>query len=230
MPDLAQTRVMGAVRFLDGTTLTKVNGNLNVQSPNVLVRRNRSNLFVIWDAPASGAVVFTVSDPTSNYLSRQFTVTLPRDPDPTHASQATSIFQPQDVLLLPSPLAPASPGWAIIRASVKKAGTATALAVALIRVANTSDHTLLAKGMSDARGEALVLVPGVPVTTFDSGTGAVMATEIDVSIQTIFDPALSGVPDPDDLDARKSALPSSTTAAKLAAGRVLVTELNVTIA
>ena len=87
MPDLAQTRVMGAVRFLDGTTLTKVNGNLNVQSPNVLVRRNRSNLFVIWDAPASGAVVFTVSDPTSNYLSRQFTVTLPRDPDPTHASQ-----------------------------------------------------------------------------------------------------------------------------------------------
>jgi hypothetical protein len=230
MPELMQDRVFGAVRFLDGTTLLKVNGNLNVQAPNVLVRRNRSNLYVIWDAPANGAVVFTVNDPSSNYLSRRFTVTLPRDLDPAHASQASSIFQPQDVLLLPSPMAPASPGWAIIRARVKKAGVDTVLAGALIRVTDTSDQTLLARGMSDARGEALVLVPGVPVTTFDSGAGAVMATEIDVSIQTVFDPALSGIPDPDDLDARKGALTSSTIAAKLAASRVLVTELNVTIA
>ncbi len=230
MPELVQDRVFGAVRFLDGTTLSKVNGKLNVQAPNVLVRRNQSNLYLIWDAPANGKVVFTVSDPSSHYLSRQFTVTLPRDPDPTHVNQASSIFQPQDVFLLPASLAPASPGWAIVRASVKKTGATAVLAGALIRITRTSDQTLLAKGMSDARGEALVLVPGVPVTTFDSGGGAVMATEIDVSIQTVFDPALSGVPDPDDLDARKSALPSSTVAAKLAAGRVLVAELNVTIA
>jgi hypothetical protein len=228
MPELSQDRVLGAIRFLDGTTLQKVGGGLKVQAGEAVLRPNRSGLFVIWSAPAS-PLVGTVTDTSANYLPRQFTVQLPRDTNPAHADQAASIFQAVDVRLLPSPVASVFPGWAVLRARVKKAGSDTTLANALIRISRTSDLKLLAVGMSDSRGEALVPVPGVPVTTFDSGAGPVTATEIDVQIQTVFDPAITGLPDPDDLEARKGALPSSTASAKVASGRVLVTELTVTL-
>lgn len=228
MLELVQDVVMGAIRFLDGTTLLKIQGPLRVEAPNGVVRPNRSGLYVIWSAPP-GPLVATVNDPSTTYLARRFTVQLPRDTDPGHADQGTSIFRPVDVLLLPSPTAPTFPGWAVVRASVKNSGTKAALAGALVRVSRASDSKLLASGMSDDRGEALVAVPGVPVTTFDAGGGAVTATEIDVQIQTVFDPAVSGLPDPDDLEARKNTLPSSTVSKKLASGRTLITELAVTV-
>lgn len=229
MLDVVQERVLGALRFLDSTTSEKVESALDVEAAGTVVRRNRSNLYVLWEGP-SGTVTFTVTDPAGIYLSRKFNVSLPRDSDPSHKGQAGSIFQPFDVNLYPSPLAPTSPGWAVIRASVIKVPSRNVLGGALIRVLRTSDQTVLARGMSDTRGEALVPVPGVPVTTFDSGSGAVVATQIDVSIQAFFDPALVGVPDPQDLEARMNALPSVTIADKLTAGEVLPKELDITIA
>lgn len=225
-PDLIQERVLGAIRFLDGTTLEKVQSQLAVTAANALVRPNRSAVYVIWNAP-SGGVVFTVSDPTGVYLARKFSLVLPRDLDPAHADQPTSIFQPLDVALFPSPTAFTSPGWAVIRASVKNAATDSGLSGALVLVTRTSDGKQLAAGMSDSRGESLVRVPGVPVTTFDSGS--VTATEIDVTLQAVFDPTLTDIPDPDDLAARKNTLPSVTTPAKLASGGLLVVKLAVTV-
>jgi len=225
-PELIQQRVLGAIRFLDGTTLEKVQSQLAVTAANAVVRSNRSALYVIWDAP-SGGVVFTVSDPTGGYLPRKFLLVLPRDPDPAHGDQPTSIFQQVDVSLLPSPTAFTSPGWAVIRASVKNAASDAGLSGALVLVTRTSDGKQLAAGMSDSRGESLVRVPGVPITTFDSGS--VTATEIDVTLQAVFDPALNDVPDPDDLAARKNTLPSVTAPAKLASGRQLVVKLAVTV-
>ena len=228
--EIVQDRVLGAVRFLDSTTLLKVDGALAVQAADTVVRRNRSGLYVIWSAPTGGTVTFTVSDPAAYYLPRKFNVQLPRDEDPGHGDQASSIFQPVDVRLLLSPTAATSPGWAIIRARVKKAGTDITLSGALIRVMRASDLVLLASGMSDGRGEAMIAVTGVPVTTFDGGPGPVVATEIAVKVQTVFDPLLTGFPDPDDLEARKGTLPASTADAKLASGRILITELAVTFA
>lgn len=230
MLEVVQERVLGALRFLDSTTSEKVESALNVEAAGTVVRRNRSNLYVIWEGPASGTVTFTVTDPAGIYLSRKFNVTLPRDSDLSNKGQAGSIFQPFDVNLYPSSSAPTSPGWAVIRARVIKAGSSVVLGGALIRILRASDQVVLARGMSDARGEALVPVPGVPVTTFDSGNGAVMATQIDVTIQAFFDRALVGVPDPQDLEARMNALPSVAIANKLTAGEVLVKELDITIA
>ena len=230
MAELVQDKVLGAMRFVDATTLLKVDGPLQVKADNTVVRTNRSGLYVIWSAPAAASVVFTVTDPGASYLPRTFTVQLPRDPDPANAAQPSSLFQPLEVRLLPSSTATIFSGWAVIRARVKKQGQDQVLSGALIRVVNATDQSLMATGMSDARGEALVRVPGVPVTTFDSGSGPVTVNEISVNIQTVFDPAITGVPDPDDLEKRKNSVPSSTAGAKLASGRVLVVDLSVAFA
>jgi hypothetical protein len=244
-------RVLGAVRFIDATTQMKVADGLQVQSETAMLRLNRAGLFVIWHVsglqtheaafespptvPAVGSipVALTVSDTSSRFLPRSCTLQLPRDPDPGHASLAGSLFQPIDVRLLPAPTAPVLSGWALIRATVKKAGSDSVLPGALILVLK-ADGSLLARGMSEMRGgtqgEALVAVPGIPVTTFgDGGGGAVISTEIDVTIQTIFDPTATDPPDPDDLEKRKDALPNSSVGQKLASGRVLATDLSVIV-
>ena len=105
------------------------------------------------------------------------------------------------------------------------------LAGALIRVVRSSDSVRLALGLSDRRGEALVAVPGIPTTTFDAGDGPVLATEVDISLETFFDPSQVGsTPDPDALEANRAGLRSSSTPARLAAGRVLATRLEVPLA
>jgi hypothetical protein len=239
-------RILGAVRFLDATTHLKIATGLRVQAEMARLRINRSGLFVIWSSqgleahegtfdspPVTPAVGFVpvsliVSDTASRYLARRCTLPLPRDPDVNHIGLTGSLFQPIDVRLYPAPTAPVLSGWALIRATVKKTGTDSVLPGALIRVFKTADQSLLASGLSDPRGEALVTVPGIPVTTFaDGGGGAVIGTEIDVTIQTIFDPAASGVSDPDDLEQRKDSLPRSTMSSKLASSRVLITNLTV---
>jgi hypothetical protein len=245
-PEPVERRVLGAIRFLDAVTLTKVSEGLRVQSAQADLRRNRSGLWVIWAAagldahtaaferpPALPAVEtvpisLTVTDNATRFLARSATVKLPRDPDPANAEQPSSLFQPADVRLYPGPTAPVSPGWAVIRARVENANTGAALAGALIRVLRTPDDMVLARGMSDDRGEALVVVPGIPITTFSSGDGAVLATEVTVTVRATFDPAAGGAPDPDAMEKRAD-LPSSSSSQKLAAGRTLVAKLAVTV-
>jgi len=180
-------------------------------------------------AVGSVSVALNVSDPRGDYMDRRCTLALPRDPDPRHASQSNSLFQTADFMLYPSPAAPLSPGWATIRASVKKASDQSPLAGALIRVTRTSDSKLIASGLSDTRGEGLVAVPGIPVITFDSGSGPVIAKATDVSIQAVFDPNGGEFSDPDAVEANRSHLPSVTTSGSLTSGGVLVVSLAITV-
>jgi hypothetical protein len=103
-------------------------------------------------------------------------------------------------------------------------------------VIDEADDTRLASGISDERGEALVIVPGVPVTTWSDAPGAVVVSEIAAQLEVVFDPA-SGrrVPpaevragrapqvlplvNPDALEAQRAALPHASLAVQLAAGR-----------
>src|SRR5690242_13265952 len=48
--ELVDRRVLGAVRFLDATTLTAVTSGLRVESGDAMLRPNRSGLWVIWNA------------------------------------------------------------------------------------------------------------------------------------------------------------------------------------
>jgi hypothetical protein len=140
-----------------------------------------------------------------------------------------SLFIPVDVQIFQGPAAPTAAGWAIVRASVTQATTANGLAGALLRVVRTSDGVRLGLGLTDARGEALVAVPGIPVTTWDSGSGPVLASEVDATIEAVVDPAATGIPDPDDLEARHTSLRSTSSAVKLASGRELVVSLAVAL-
>jgi hypothetical protein len=246
MTELLDRRVLGAVRFADAATSTRIVDGLIVESPHADLRKNRSGLWVLWsvagleahtlafDSPpaapplSSVSVELTVSDASRRYLARKATIRLPRDPDVTHNDQAGSLFQPIDVKLYPAPNAPVSAGWAVIRAHLRNNATNAPLRGAVLRVVRISDGHIIARGMSDDRGEALVVVPGIPITTFNAGHGPPLSTEIDVNVEAIVDPGAGVVPDPDQVEAA-GGLPSVSAPHKLAAGRELSTAFAVAI-
>lgn len=255
--EAVERRVLGAVRFLDATTLLPVRSPLAVGGDGLRLLRNRQGLYVLVEAPglAEHTVSFpapppnpgvgglraelSVSDPGGRYLPRGLTLRLPRDPDPEHAEQEGSLFRPVDVLLYPAPAASVAPGWAVIRATVVRAGTGAPLAGALLRVARKSDGLVLARALSDWRepvqGEALVAVPGVPITTWGDGkpNAPVLVNEVPVSLAAFFDPAFDPAagraPDPDRLELLRAGLPSAQVDLSLASGRTEKQTLTVAV-
>ena len=242
-----ERRMLGAIRFVDAVTGQRLDDGLAVTSDVAAFRRNRPGDYAIFAAagleshadefdvppvpvtppdPLDTAIVLgsvpvalTVHDTARRYLARQVTVRLPRDADPANADDPDSLFSPILVSLYPSPDGPTWPGWAVVRAT-------TNLANALLRVVRVSDDALLGRGMTDDRGEALVGVAGIPVTTFSGGPGPVLATTVDVVIQVIADPAAIGAPDPDDLEQRRATLLVRTSPqVQLKSGKVV--EMNV---
>src|SRR5215813_13621054 len=218
--DHLDRRVLGAVQFIDSTTGNRILSPLRVTATGVRFTRNRSGQYVVLShpqlvahteaflsppgSPAVGSVEVevNVSDPGKSYLERTSTIHLPRDADPTHAALPESLFRAIDIRLFPAPASRVEPNWAVIRATVVREGTTVGLPSSLIRVVRASDEVVLARGLSDRRGEALVPVPGIPVTTFSADEDAVVTTQVEVTLQAIFDPNLEGAPDPDVLESR----------------------------
>lgn len=237
-------RVLGALRPTDAVTGVRILAPLLVTAPGVRVVRNLSGMYVVtgapgligqtetteapdWDPADPQPVEFTVADPAGVYLARRFILRLPRDPDPANAAGADSLFRPGELRMFPSPVAPVSPQWAVVRASVPGAQEGTVSAGALIRVVRADDGVLLAAGLADARGEALVAVPGIPVTTWAPvQQGNVIATSVDAELEVVWDGAAAGrLPDPDDLERRRALLTVSTTPVTLSTGQVLTRTL-----
>lgn len=256
MTELLDARILGAVRFVDALLGTPVVGPLSVTAADgVRVIRNRSGLYVIASAPgaaaftavfdapapaipATGSVVvkLNVADPAGRYLPRRASIALPLDSTPANSSLPASIFLPQDRVLYPSPTAAARPGAASIRLSIKRAGSNDGLPFAYVRLSRTSDASLLARGMADARGELFIGVPGIPVTTWSAAAGApvttssVAATLVAYYDATAFDPATNTYPDPDALDIGFAALPhSDVVAIDLVSGSQVTRRVDVTV-
>jgi hypothetical protein len=236
-------RVLGAVRFVDAVTRRRVEDALHPRASGVRFIRNRPGDYVMLEAagfgahtssfeppvspPAPGSVPVTVEvrDPAGRYLSRQATVHLGLDVDPGNAGvhDGTSLFDVIEVPLFRSPAAPTLPGWAVIRATLEGPGANGVRGGVLLRVVRTSDGLLLGSGMTDERGEALVAVAGIPVTTFGSDTGPVLATSVTVVVEVVADGEAGELPDPADLEARHAALLVRTSPeVVLASGRVVV--------
>jgi len=247
-----ESRVLGALRCVDASTGAAIDTPLQVLVPGARMRRNRSGLYVIVQAdslaahegafdappalPATGSLSFTASiaDPSGRYLPRLATFALPRDPLPANAAQAGSLFRAIQVPMYPAGVAPLGANWSVLRVSVRDSTSGDALGGALLRV--RSGGQVLARGLSDWRGEALVPVPGVPATTWSEDPGAVVVSEIAAQLEVAFD-ALTGtrvsaaqvqagqVPDtlprvdPQDLETRFALLPNATQALQLAFGR-----------
>ena len=196
-------RVLGALRFVDATTRVPVEHGLHVEAPGATLVRNRSGMYVIrhWDAlttheseflappenPAIGSrsLTLSIADPAGHYLPVTAKIPLPRTSDPAQAEAADSLFQPIVVPLYPSTNAPVGANWAVLRVSVTEASSGDALGGALLRV--QANGNVLARGLTDWRGEALVPVVGVPVTTFSDNASAVVISEINVTLRAAFD-------------------------------------------
>lgn len=239
--DLLDRRVLGGVRLMNAVTGLPIVRTLEVSAPNVGWIRNGSGDYIVTFAPglaahtvafaappaapplASVALTVTVRDPLGEYLPRRATVTLPRDPDPAHDTQPASLFRPIGVPLYLAPAASTAPGWAVVRVTVLGPTPDSRLAGALLRVEQDVTQTVLARGLSDARGEALVAVPGIPVTTFGTtGTGPVLATQVAAKLQ-VFAPNPGAEPsDPDQLETQP-VLKSAPV--QLASGRSLYVSL-----
>lgn len=247
-----ESRVLGALRCVDATTRLAVAAPLQVSIPGARVRRNRSGLYVVvqadalaaheaaFDAPpaapalASVALQATVADPGGRYLPRRAAITLPRDPAPANAAQPDSLFRAIDVPLYPAAIAPMALNWSVLRASLGENASGDALGGALLLV--RAGGQVLARGLTDWRGEALLAVPGVPVTTWSDDPDAVVVTELAAELEWVFDPAAGTrtpladvragrapaqlpLVDPDVLEAQRATLPRATQAVALAAGR-----------
>ncbi|ACB35295.1 hypothetical protein Lcho_3035 [Leptothrix cholodnii SP-6] len=255
-------RVLGALRCIDVNTGVALNTPMTVEIPQARLLRNRSGLHVIhqlpalaaheavFDAPpaspAQGSVQLTatVRDPAGRYLPRLAAIALPRDPAADNADQADSLFRPIDVALFPASTAATGANWCVLRVSVTHNTSDDALGGALLLV--RQGNRTLARGLTDWRGEALVSVPGVPITTWSDVPGSVVVNEITAQIIAVFDPAAglrtsaarvrdgrepAALPlvDPDRLEAQRNTLPRANRAVQLSAGTNLVLSLSLAL-
>jgi len=217
MPEDVERRVLGAFRCVDAVTRIQVMDPVVVQSDQLDVRRNASQMWVVFDAPgmyelttqfevtsawpAARGFEVSVRSISRRYLPRRANVNVPRklaamsDPD--------SIMVPQDVVLYPAPTASTLPSWALLRVWVTRNNSDEGLAWAVVRVTRSSDQSLLATGMSNENGDALLAVPGLGVSASQNGGGAVSESTIDVDVAAFWeDPGqqkrpASWIPDPD---------------------------------
>lgn len=270
-------RIVAALQFVDATTGGSVRQPLQLQIPSSnplgrplgrFIRNLRGHYVLIETAgfeaysetfnldaleatPANQNLTVEVSDLSGQYLPRQFSLSLPRNAaiDPVSVRAEASLFQPVRIALYPSPNSPVNPGWAVLRATVVNATTQERLPWALV-TATTNGTTTLTQ--SDWRGEALIAVPGIPITTWATGAGAgagpppVTTTEVEAILEVVFDPALTTIPeavdfaqvkdpnigfrpDPDRLNTRRSGLRVGSVALPLASGRDLAYRLAVTL-
>lgn len=249
-----ERRVLGALRCVDATTGVPIERPLQVSvatqaGAGAGLLRNRSGLYVITTAPGlqehthafleppGGApalpLLARLSDPSGGYLPRSARFRLPRDADASHADEEASLFRPIDIALYPSTTARTGANWALLRVSVSESG-GDLLGGALLRV--TRAAVVLARGLSDWRGEALLAVPGVPMTTWSDSPAAVVVGELGVQVQALFDPATGSrssaarvaaalapaaavVVDPQALEDAADALPHTTISTAIAAHR-----------
>ena len=227
-----ESRVLGALRCVDAATGATIDSPLDVRSLDAAparLLRNRSGLYVVRDGaalaahaesflappaqPAIGSLRLrlAISDPTGAYLPRTLSLPLPRDPAAGPLLGPDSLFLPMTVPLYPAPGAATGANWSLLRLSLRAQDNGDALGGALLRVRRNG--VVIARGLSDWRGEALVAVVGVPVTTFSDDENAVVVSAIEVSLDAVFDPR----PNRDSSGLR-------STAAALAAGRAAQTQ------
>jgi len=212
-------RAWAALRFVDAMTRRTIDTPLAVDLPGARLRRNPRGLWVVLaldaapgDADGAAAIAAyenafhpvpvppqrsltgRVADPLGRFLARRFALTLPRQP-------AATLFAAVEVVLDPSPAQPLLSTWAALRLAVTRAGLPAPQAAVRVRspLANPDDPpVVLGRGMTDARGEALVAVVGVAQVR-PGQDELVVEREIPVEIVVSVDTGLAagGLVDPD---------------------------------
>jgi hypothetical protein len=246
-------RALAAIRFVDAVTGAPADGRIALAASGVSVARKRSGAVVVLAAPGLEAhrTSFTAPPPTPAvgsleiaidarpaspaYAARRFALRLPRDPDPDHRDHPDSLFAAAIVELLPSPAYPPSGQAAALRVSVRRADDQRRVGGALVRL-RPSAGLSPTRALTDAVGEALLVVRGVPLAS--PGPGATTVADIAAELDVLVDPALArfvaddaidaaraqalaeemGFVDPDDVETRLAATAPPAVAIRLASG------------
>ena len=186
--DRVDRRVLAAVRLVDVVTGRPIARPLSVSAEGVRFLRGRSGLYVISAAggleahttafeappaeppPESLSFELRMEDPLEVYLERRATIRLPRraGPPADDPQALPDLFRPIDIEMFPSPAAPVRPNWGGLRLTVRR-GNAPEPRPGLPGVLATlhrpgTPEQVLARGLSDERGEAVVLVPGLKIS------------------------------------------------------------------
>lgn len=252
-----EQRSLGALEFVDATTGARIRRALRlsgaVADEAARFVRNPSDLYVLheWaplgahaaaflqppaNPPAGSlALTLTVIDPAGEFLPRAVTMRLPRNPAPADQADPASLFNPQRVELMRAAAAPLGANWSRLDVRIAALADDAALGGALVEVRDLADR-MLARGLSDWRGEALVPVAGIAVTTWSQNEGDPVSTETAARLRVLFVPALGSVtpraavldgrapatlvsPDPDLIATHVDAVASATVDLLLAARR-----------
>lgn len=236
MLERVEQRVLGAIEFVDAISGTRVREPLAIDAPTLRLSPNASALYVIRSATKlesftdafeaqpttvpSGLPSYDLSvrDPQRRYLARRATVALPRAATPV--TDPASVLRPIVIKLHPSAARVVDPVWAALRVfvHVMDAGKKIGVANALVRLTPSLAGATALFALTDARGEALLAVTGVPpvmpsgsssdsdpnVVYTRSFSGALLVTVDDAVTRRGDDTALP-IPNPDDMQARLAA-------------------------
>jgi hypothetical protein len=207
-----ESRALAAIRFIDAETRAPCAEHVVISGEGLRIVRSLSGLHVVMDAPgfsdyaahfdlpstppAPQTFTLVARTPSRRYLPRSFTLQLPRDTSAqTEPLPPDSVFLPVDVTLYPSQLMSPSARSAVVRIRVEDMN-GQALPDALVAL-SLADPELERWGLSNEKGEALILVPGIPIADWGDLT---VPTEFTFSLRAAW--AASALPpNPDTLSA-----------------------------
>lgn len=245
-PDLLDRRALALLRLVDVAGRPVV-GPVRIEGDGVRTVAKGDGRFALLEArgfdaytasfdPIAAASTKTIrlnlTPSAPDVAPRSFGLKLPRNPDPEAPS---SLFEPQPVEMLPSVLAGGSGSACTIRVSLRRSDDKRLIEGALVR-ARSSDGIFAARAVTDARGEACLLFPFLPLSFPGSQISAEqparVVVDVDPDLARFHDPAeagaaaeaagrrTSGHPDPDALAAAAPAPDFEEGAeASLSAGR-----------
>lgn len=188
MSERIDRRVLGAVQAVDVAGRRPIARELHVVSETLRFTRNQSGLHVVTNAPGFEAYtgVFDqsvlpvvppreffvrVEDPAGEFHPREIPITLPRDTTPVARGvppPTGSLFAVEEIELLPTILASVASSDAVLFVRALRAPNGPAFAGLLVRA--NGPGGIVGWGMTDADGEALVAVPGLPHFRETGGT------------------------------------------------------------
>lgn len=235
-------RVLGGFVLVDAITNNSIPSPLTVTSTQLQLKANHSGVYAIFNGPGFSPLTnefiptgtwpspqdfeITVIDPSLRYLARRAQIQAPQ--------KLVGTFAPQQVSLYPSPSSTIEPNWAVVRASVTSNAGAP-LPWSFVEVL-LSDNSVIATGVTDARGEALLAVMGLGIQVTSHATDPVTEATTNVTVQAWFDPTVlkqprNWVPDPDDISGNLAnlALKKGSTTGALGARQTLFASITISV-
>lgn len=205
-PDLLDRRALALLRLVD-VAGRPVPGPVRIEGDGVRTVAKGDGRFALLEArgfeaytasfdPIAAAPVKTVrldlTPAAPDVAPRGFGLRLPRDPN---AGSPSSLFEAQAVEMLPSALARRSGSACTIRVSVRRGDDKRVVEGALVR-ALSGDGAFAARAVTDARGEACLLFPFLPLA-FPGGTisaeqPARVVVDVDPDVARFHVPAETG--------------------------------------